>query len=54
MLSDAVGMPNGMRIFGKQFAENCLLGIASAYQEATDFHLRAPHFEQCEIEEICR
>ncbi len=38
----ADGLPIGMQIIGKPFAEETLLKIAYAYQQATDWHKRKP------------
>ncbi len=38
----AQGLPIGMQIIGKPFAEEMLFKIACAYQQATDWHLRQP------------
>ncbi len=40
----ANGLPIGMQIIAKPFAEETLLKIAHAYQEATDWHKRKPAF----------
>ena len=37
------GMPVGLQLIGNYFAEGALLHAAHAFQQATDFHLRAPH-----------
>ncbi|MBI5615329.1 MAG: amidase [Gammaproteobacteria bacterium] len=42
---DPDGLPIGMQIIGRPFAENDLLAIAATFQSATDFHLRAPLFD---------
>lgn len=34
------GLPVGMQLVGKPFAEGTLLAAAHAYQQATDWHLR--------------
>jgi aspartyl-tRNA(Asn)/glutamyl-tRNA(Gln) amidotransferase subunit A len=34
--------PVGLQIIGKHFAEAKLLNVAHAYQQATDWHTRAP------------
>jgi aspartyl-tRNA(Asn)/glutamyl-tRNA(Gln) amidotransferase subunit A len=39
----ADGLPIGMQIIGKPFAEETLLKIAYAYQQATDWHKRKPN-----------
>ena len=36
------GMPVGLQLIGNYFAEGTLLHTAHAFQQATDFHLRAP------------
>ena len=36
------GMPVGLQLIGNYFAEGALLHAAHAFQQATDFHLRAP------------
>ncbi len=38
----ADGLPIGMQIIGKPFAEETLLKIAYAYQQATEWHKRRP------------
>lgn len=38
----AHGLPIGMQIIGKPFAEDILLRIAFAYEQATDWHKRKP------------
>ena len=39
---DAKGLPVGLQIMGNYFAEAKMLGAAHRYQQATDWHLRAP------------
>jgi aspartyl-tRNA(Asn)/glutamyl-tRNA(Gln) amidotransferase subunit A len=39
---DRKGLPVGLQLMGNYFAEADLLGVASRYQEATDWHLRVP------------
>jgi len=39
---DARGLPVGLQIMGHHFAESRMLGAAHRYQQATDWHLRAP------------
>jgi aspartyl-tRNA(Asn)/glutamyl-tRNA(Gln) amidotransferase subunit A len=39
---DAGGLPVGLQIMGNYFAEAKMLGAAHRYQQATDWHLRAP------------
>ncbi len=39
---DAKGLPVGLQIMGDHFAEAKMLGAAHRYQQATDWHLRAP------------
>jgi aspartyl-tRNA(Asn)/glutamyl-tRNA(Gln) amidotransferase subunit A len=39
---DAAGLPVGLQLTGRHFAESVLLGAAHRYQQATDWHLRAP------------
>lgn len=39
---DSNGMPIGMQLIGNYFAEARLLNVAHQYQQATDWHLRAP------------
>jgi len=42
---DARGLPVGLQLMGDHFAEARMLGAAHRYQQATDWHLRAPpHF----------
>jgi aspartyl-tRNA(Asn)/glutamyl-tRNA(Gln) amidotransferase subunit A len=36
------GLPVGMQLIGKPLAEATALAAAHAYQQATDWHLRAP------------
>ncbi|MSQ49863.1 MAG: Asp-tRNA(Asn)/Glu-tRNA(Gln) amidotransferase subunit GatA [Betaproteobacteria bacterium] len=40
---DGTGLPVGLQIMGKHFAEAMMLGAAHRYQQASDWHLRAPH-----------
>jgi len=39
---DRKGLPVGLQLMGNYFAEADLLGVASRYQEATDWHVRVP------------
>ena len=39
---DGKGLPIGLQIMGNYFAEAKMLGAAHRYQQATDWHLRAP------------
>ncbi|HUN70205.1 MAG TPA: Asp-tRNA(Asn)/Glu-tRNA(Gln) amidotransferase subunit GatA [Burkholderiales bacterium] len=39
---DGKGLPVGLQIMGNHFAEAKMLGVAHRYQQATDWHLRAP------------
>jgi aspartyl-tRNA(Asn)/glutamyl-tRNA(Gln) amidotransferase subunit A len=39
---DAKGLPVGLQIMGNYFAEARMLGAAHRYQQATNWHLRAP------------
>jgi aspartyl-tRNA(Asn)/glutamyl-tRNA(Gln) amidotransferase subunit A len=39
---DGKGLPVGLQIMGDHFAEAKMLGAAHRYQQATDWHLRAP------------
>jgi aspartyl-tRNA(Asn)/glutamyl-tRNA(Gln) amidotransferase subunit A len=39
---DGKGLPVGLQIIGNTFAEARMLGIAHEYQQATDWHTRAP------------
>jgi aspartyl-tRNA(Asn)/glutamyl-tRNA(Gln) amidotransferase subunit A len=39
---DGKGLPVGLQIIGNTFAEARMLGIAHQYQQATDWHTRAP------------
>lgn len=39
------GLPIGLMIYGRPFAEATVLRIGQAYQEATDWHLRTPALE---------
>ena len=38
----ADGLPIGMQIIGKPFAEETLLKIAYAYEQATEWHKKRP------------
>ena len=42
MGSDRDGLPLGFQIAGRPWSEASVLGVAAAYQEATDWHLRRP------------
>ena len=39
---DPDGLPIGMQLIGRPFAEAALLRAGHAFQQATDFHRRAP------------
>ena len=39
------GLPTGMQLVGKPFAEALLLRLGHAYQQATDWHTRAPSID---------
>src|SRR5262249_46194763 len=39
---DAGGLPVGLQLQGPHFSEAKLLGVASRYQQATDWHRRVP------------
>ena len=39
---DAKGLPVGLQLMGNHFSEALLLGAASRYQQATDWHTRIP------------
>jgi len=39
---DGKGLPVGLQLMGSYFSEAALLGIAHRYQQATDWHRRAP------------
>jgi aspartyl-tRNA(Asn)/glutamyl-tRNA(Gln) amidotransferase subunit A len=39
---DAAGLPVGLHLMGRHFAEATLLGAAHRYQQATDWHRRVP------------
>jgi len=39
---DTRGMPIGLQLVARPFAEETLLRIGHAFQQATDWHLRAP------------
>ena len=41
----AEGLPVGMQVIGKPFAEETILRIADAFQQATDWHTRRPELE---------
>jgi aspartyl-tRNA(Asn)/glutamyl-tRNA(Gln) amidotransferase subunit A len=36
------GMPIGLQLVGKRFADGLVIGAAHAYQQATDWHTRRP------------
>ena len=40
------GLPVGMQIIGKPFAEGDVLKLGKAFQDATDFHRRAPDLKE--------
>jgi len=39
---DGQGLPIGMQILGKAFAEDTILRVGHQYQQATDWHTRRP------------
>jgi aspartyl-tRNA(Asn)/glutamyl-tRNA(Gln) amidotransferase subunit A len=39
---DEKGLPVGLQLMGRHFSEGRLLGVAHAYQQATDWHTRVP------------
>ena len=39
---DSDGLPIGMQIIGKHFAEPTILGVAYSYEQSTDWHKRKP------------
>jgi aspartyl-tRNA(Asn)/glutamyl-tRNA(Gln) amidotransferase subunit A len=39
---DGAGLPVGMQLMGNHFREDVLLRMAHAYQQVTDWHMRAP------------
>lgn len=41
---DGQGLPIGMQLFGRHFAEDLVLRAGHAYQQATDWHLRRPAY----------
>jgi aspartyl-tRNA(Asn)/glutamyl-tRNA(Gln) amidotransferase subunit A len=41
----AGGLPVGIQILGKPFAERDVLKLGKAFQDATDFHKRAPNLK---------
>lgn len=43
---DEAGLPIGLQIIGPPFAERLLYRVAAAYQNATDFHRRAPQLHR--------
>ncbi|MFN0147253.1 MAG: hypothetical protein ACKVT1_12145 [Dehalococcoidia bacterium] len=42
----ANGLPLGLQVVGKPFAEGLVLRVADAYQQLTDFHRRVPPVAQ--------
>ncbi len=36
------GLPIGLMIYGRSFHEDAVLRVGHAYQQATDWHLKAP------------
>lgn len=42
---DSQGLPIGMQLMGPHFGEDLLLGVAHAYQQATDWHKHIPTLE---------
>ncbi|MCH7877734.1 MAG: hypothetical protein IH914_00260, partial [candidate division Zixibacteria bacterium] len=36
------GMPIGLQLAGRPFAESAVLRVAHAYEQATDWHTRRP------------
>lgn len=45
-------LPIGLQIGGKPFAEQTVLNVAYAYQQATDWHRRRPPIEMGDIPAI--
>jgi aspartyl-tRNA(Asn)/glutamyl-tRNA(Gln) amidotransferase subunit A len=43
---DSGGLPLGIQIVGKPFAESDVLRLGKAFQDATDFHRRAPDLKE--------
>ncbi len=46
---DGQGLPVGMQLMAAPFREDLLLGAAHAYQQVTDWHLRAPALEEANL-----
>jgi aspartyl-tRNA(Asn)/glutamyl-tRNA(Gln) amidotransferase subunit A len=44
------GLPVGVQLLGKQFAEATILRVADAFQHATDYHTRWPDLEAQSVE----
>jgi aspartyl-tRNA(Asn)/glutamyl-tRNA(Gln) amidotransferase subunit A len=42
---DGAGLPIGLQLIGPAFGEQVVLGVARAFQRATDFHLSRPSLE---------
>jgi aspartyl-tRNA(Asn)/glutamyl-tRNA(Gln) amidotransferase subunit A len=40
------GLPIGIQIIGKPFAERIVLRLGKAFQDATDFHRRVPDLKE--------
>jgi aspartyl-tRNA(Asn)/glutamyl-tRNA(Gln) amidotransferase subunit A len=42
-------MPIGMQVVGQAFAEPMVFKVADAYQQLTDWHLRAPVLMEAQL-----